>query len=144
VSSAGSGSAEFEISADGTQLHYRVSVDGLPDVLEAYLQFGPARWRGTPVAVLFDTPTSVAANGLLAEGTITQDDVLAGIAMPRLLEELRRGNLHVSIHTRSRPLGELRGKVTPAGEATGSTLEPLDRLFEGTALASILDAAVQT
>ena len=144
-SSIGSGSAEFDLSADGTELHYRVTVERLSDVLAAYLQFGPPGSSGV-MAVLFDTPASLPVHGTLVEGTLTGNDLLPGVSMVRLLDELRLGNMHVSIRTQRLPLGELHGRIVRAADGgAGASLASLDSVFEdSSALLGALEIPLQS
>jgi hypothetical protein len=50
----------------------------------------------------------------LAEGTITEDDLVGGLAgesLEVLIEEIKAGNTYVNVHTSQNPGGEVRGQI---------------------------------
>lgn len=110
------GQATFQLGSNGGEMGYRLVVANIEDVLMAHIHLRPtggvAVWlypEGPPPELIpgrFD--------GVLAEGTITDEDVdgpdgvdtLAG-----LVEELRAGNGFVRVHTGEQPVGEIEGDV---------------------------------
>jgi hypothetical protein len=57
-------------------------------------------------------------SGVLAEGTITSDDLvgpLAGHSLEHLLDQMRAGNTYVNVHTLTFPPGEIAGSIIPQG-----------------------------
>jgi outer membrane receptor for monomeric catechols len=53
-------------------------------------------------------------NGVLAEGTITADNLvgtLAGQSLGVLIEMIKAGNAYVNVHTSQFPPGEIRGQI---------------------------------
>jgi hypothetical protein len=113
------GQAIFQLSGDGSQLSYRLNVANLENVTMAHIHLAPAGVNGPVVAWLFgeligDELTAGSFNGILAEGTITAEDLvgpLAGLTMEHLLEEIREGNTYVNVHTSQIPAGEIRGQI---------------------------------
>ena len=54
-------------------------------------------------------------NGVLATGTITDDDLvgpLAGMTVADLVQRLENGMGYVNVHTAQNPPGEIRGQIT--------------------------------
>jgi hypothetical protein len=53
-------------------------------------------------------------NGVLAEGILTEDDLvgmLAGESLETLVEQIMAGNTYVNVHTSQFPPGEVRGQI---------------------------------
>jgi len=109
------GQAKFELSADGTELHYRVNVANIEAVTQAHIHVGPAGQNGGVVAFLFGfVPEGVYPNGTLAVGVITAANLvgaLAGQPLSALVAELEAGNAYVNVHTLAYPGGEIRGQI---------------------------------
>lgn len=120
VDTQAQGQAIFKPSADGESLDYKLIVANIDDVLMAHIHVGPADANG-PVAVWLypeDGPPPALipgrTQGVLAEGTITADDLtgpLTGASMDDLLNEIRAGNTYVNVHTTANPGGEVRGQI---------------------------------
>jgi hypothetical protein len=116
--SRGRGTATFELSDDGTSLTYRLIVANLEDVTQSHIHIAPAGVNGPVVVFLFGfVAGGVTQNGVLAEGTITQANLIArpaigfGGTMAELLAAMRSGNAYVNVHTVALPGGEVRGQV---------------------------------
>lgn len=113
------GQATFRLSDDGTSLHYRLVVANIENVLQAHIHMAPAGVNGGIVVWLYPSaPPAVLipgrSQGLLAEGTIEDADVinaLAGQGVAGLLEQIRAGNTYVNVHTTKFPPGEIRGQL---------------------------------
>ena len=115
------GVAIFHLSKDGTELSYKLIVANIEDVTQAHIHCGSEDVAGPVVAFLFHlVPTGVTVNGVLAEGTITADDVIARAPSPEcptgvadfeeLLALIRSGDAYVNVHTLANPGGEIRGQ----------------------------------
>ena len=116
--SRGRGTATFKLSEDGTALSYRLIVANLENVTQSHIHIAPKGVNGPVVVFLFGfVAGGVTENGLLAEGTITQSDLIArpaigfGGTMTELLAAMRSGNAYVNVHTVALPAGEVRGQV---------------------------------
>ena len=116
--SRGRGTATFKLSKDGTTLTYRLIVANIDNVTQAHIHIAPEGVNGPVVVFLFGfVAGGVTQNGLLAEGTITQADLIArpaigfGATMTELLAAMRSGNAYVNVHTVAIPAGEVRGQV---------------------------------
>lgn len=116
--SRGRGTATFKLSDDGTSLSYRLIVANLENVTQSHIHIAPKGVNGPVVVFLFGFVSGgVTQNGPLAEGTITQADLIArpaigfGGTMAELLAAMRSGNAYVNVHTVALPGGEVRGQV---------------------------------
>lgn len=108
------GVASFQLSPDGSELSYRLIVANINDVSAAHIHLAPPGVNGPVVAFLFNGPTIESANGVLAQGTITADDLtgpLAGQSLSGLMAEIEAGNTYVNVHTSANPGGEIRGQI---------------------------------
>lgn len=122
VETNGTGVAKLRLSKDGTALSYKLIAANIEDVTQAHIHCGGAGVNGPVVAFLFGfDEDGVSPNGILAEGTITADDVIArsdsdvcpgGVAdFADLVEKLQHGGAYVNVHTTNNPGGEIRGQV---------------------------------
>lgn len=113
------GLAKFQLSADGSELEYRLIAANIEDVLMAHIHLAPAGENGGVVAWLYpDSPPPQLIegrfDGVLATGTITSDDLvgsLAGQTLDDLLAEMEDGGAYVNVHTTDNPGGEIRGQI---------------------------------
>ncbi|MDQ5858042.1 MAG: CHRD domain-containing protein [Acidobacteriota bacterium] len=109
------GLALFHLVNDGTELYYKVIVANVHNVTASHIHLGAAGANGGVVAFLFGGPTtSGRTQGILAEGTITDADLigaLGGLTLADLIEEIEAGNAYVNVHTTQFPGGEIRGQI---------------------------------
>ena len=121
------GQAVFRLAADGTELHYRLIVANIENVVAAHIHVAPEGVNGPVVAFLYGNvpPAGGSQNGVLATGTITSDDLvgpLAGMPLDSLIEVIEAGNAYVNVHTNDGvdppntgpgdfPGGEVRGQI---------------------------------
>ena len=117
VDSDAKGAAIFITSNDGTELNYRLIVANIEDVTAAHIHLAPRGENGDIVAFLFDPeePTEGRTNGVLAEGTITSEDLvgpLEGSTLSELIDEMEAGNTYVNVHTVEHRSGEIRGQIS--------------------------------
>lgn len=114
------GEAVFRLSSDGTELSYRLIVANIEDVLMSHIHLAPAGANGPVVVWLYPEggggPALIEGrfSGVLAEGTITADDLigsLGGEPLSALIAELDAGNAYVNVHTSANPPGEVRGQI---------------------------------
>jgi hypothetical protein len=118
------GQTIFRLSRDGTELHYKLIVANLHDTTMAHIHLGSPADTGPVVAWLYPAgpPAQLIPgrfSGVLAEGTITADDLvgpLAGHTMEDLLAEMRAGNTYVNVHTLTFPPGEIAGSIVAQGK----------------------------
>jgi hypothetical protein len=152
ITSNGSGYAYVAVSEDGSSIDYRLYAEGLDDVVQAHIHLGPADDNGPVVVFLFGpADPSVAADGLLASGTLTEADLIPTPdvfdgTMAQLVEEINSGNAYVNLHTDTQPAGEIRGQLAPAPFNFGASLSganevpPLTSEASGFTALSINDA----
>ena len=129
TTSKATGELKLLVSADGKKISYTLTVENLRNPSASDLHLGPDTANGPAVVKLFPARGATArkgdVSGVLAEGTITADDLigpLLGSALADLIEQVREGNTYVNIHTNdgtppanSGPgdynLGEIRGQI---------------------------------
>lgn len=118
----------FQLSADGTQLSYRLIASNIENVHMAHIHLGPAGDDGPVVVWLYPSTTpgpgpadSGRHDGVLATGTITAADLvgpLAGADLADLVDAIATGNAYVNVHTLSTVLPAGLGNL-PGGEIRG-------------------------
>ncbi len=108
------GQALFQLSPDGTELSFELTVANIEDVVASHIHLAPAGSNGPVVATLFGGAPSGPFNGTLAQGTITAaqlSGLLAGSSLDVLIAEINAGNTYVNVHTLANPGGEIRGQI---------------------------------
>ena len=120
------GVAKLKLREDGAALLFKVNVANIDNVVAAHVHCGAVGVNGPVGVTLFGgAPAGGAANGTLAEGTITAPD--AGNAcgwtdLAAVLAAMRSGDTYVNVHTNDGvppintgpgdfPGGEIRGQV---------------------------------
>lgn len=121
VESKATGVATFKLSADGTELSYRLIAANIENVLMAHIHCAPAGTNGPVVVWLYPAgpPPSLIPGrfqGVLATGTITDANVVQGACagvstLQDVLEAMRAGEAYVNVHTSQYPGGEMRGQI---------------------------------
>ena len=130
------GQAEFKLSKDGTELHYKLKVSKIENAFMAHIHLAPAGANGPIVVWLFPGTAPVQGplgagpqKGKLAEGTITAANLvgpLAGQPLSALVDAIQAGNAYVNVHTNDGvaptntgpgdfPSGEIRGQLSQRG-----------------------------
>lgn len=116
------GHARFWLSEDGTELTYRLTVANIEGVTQAHIHLADAGVNGPVVVFLYGfNPAGITTNGILAEGTITQANLIArpaigfGGTMAELVARMRGGGAYVNTHTLAIPGGQVRGQLKEAG-----------------------------
>jgi hypothetical protein len=125
--SLGRGVAVFRLSADGSELGYRLIVANIENVTASHIHLAPAGTNGGVVTFLYGNAPAGGGrlDGVIAEGTITSANLvgaLAGMTLADLIGHLRSGNAYVNVHTNDGvapvntgpgdfPGGEIRGQV---------------------------------
>jgi hypothetical protein len=114
------GLAKFQLSKDGSELHYKLIVANIENVTQAHIH-GPAPVGVNTGIVVWLYPSAPPAqlipdrfNGVLAEGVITDGDLigaLAGKTVADLVAMIQEGNAYVNVHTSQFPPGEIRGQI---------------------------------
>lgn len=114
VISDASGHAIFTLRPDGLALNYRVIVVGITNVTASHIHLAPAGANGPVVAFLYNLGPNGLVNGVLAEGTITEANLigpLAGQPLSALIDAINAGGAYVNVHTQVYPAGEIRGQL---------------------------------
>jgi CHRD domain len=111
----------FHLSADGTELSYRLIASNIENVMMAHIHCcaGPGANAGVAVWLYPEDgpPPEVIEgrhSGTLATGTITSADLVgdfAGMSLADLVDEIIAGNAYVNVHTTQNPGGEIRGQL---------------------------------
>lgn len=116
------GHARFWLNEDGTELRYRLTVANIEGVTQAHIHLAPAGTNGPVVVFLYGfNPAGITTNGILAEGTLTQANLIArpaigfGGTMAELVARMRSGGAYVNTHTLAIPGGQVRGQLKEAG-----------------------------
>ena len=119
VDTRAQGQAIFQLSKDGTELHYKLIVANIENVLQAHIHVAPPRVNGPVVTFLYpEAPPPMLipgrSDGVLAESVITADSLvgpLAGEPLEVLLVLMLTDETYVNVHTTQYPGGEIRGQI---------------------------------
>jgi hypothetical protein len=119
VETNATGQAIFQLSKDGTELSFKLIVANLDNLHMAHIHLAPAGTNGGVVVWLYPAapPAQLipgTTNGILAEGVITETNLvgaLAGQSLDALIEHFKNGNAYVNVHTSFKPGGEIRGQI---------------------------------
>jgi hypothetical protein len=128
------GQANFKLSADGTELSYKLIFSNIDNAFMAHIHMGPAGANGPIVVWLFPSTTPGVTgplgagrmDGVQAEGTITAANLvgpLAGHPLSDLVAAIAAGDAYVNVHTNDGvaptntgpgdfPGGEIRGQLS--------------------------------
>lgn len=120
------GVAIFQLSADGTELHYRIVVANIENVFAAHIHCGAPGVAGPIGVTLFmGSPGGGAFNGVLTTDSVTAPDAANACGWTDLdgvIAAIESGNTYVNVHTNDGmappdtgpgdfPTGEIRGQV---------------------------------
>ena len=115
VDTTAQGQAKFTLNKAGDELHFKLNVANIEDVIGAHIHMAPAGENGGIVVFLYGDPfaAAVTVNGTLVEGTKTASDVVGSISgdFGALIDAMEAGNAYVQVHTTSNPPGEIRGQI---------------------------------
>lgn len=119
VDTRAQGQAIFRLNKAGNAIDYKLIVSNIENVLMAHIHNAPAGANGGVVVWLYPAsppPQLIEGrfDGVLAEGTITSEDLvgsLAGQSLDDLLELMNNGETYVNVHTTQNPAGEVRGQI---------------------------------
>ena len=105
----GQGQATFRLSDDGSSLRYKLIASNIENVFMAHIHMAAPGVNGPIVVWLYPStapaPGPLGAgrtNGVLAEGTITADDLVGPLdnqPLSALVEAMRTGNAYVNVHS---------------------------------------------
>jgi len=114
VATMAKGDATFTLIKDGKALSYYVTVSDIENVTAAHIHLGKKGENGPPVALITNEKKAGKFSGTLAEGTITEKELmgsLAGKSVKDLVKQIKKGNAYLNVHTDKYPNGELRGQI---------------------------------
>ena len=122
VDTNAAGLARFWLNSDETEIHYMLIVANIDGVTQAHIHCGTPDLAGPVVAFLYGfNEVGVTVNGILAEGVITQANVIpraASAACPGgvstladIIAKMRNGGAYANVHTLAFPAGEMRGTI---------------------------------
>ena len=103
IDTKASGTAQFQISADGKQIDYDLNVKDLNNFIMAHIHQGKSGENGPPVVMLS-----------MGKGKITSGDLqgpLNGEQLSNLAKLMQDRNTYVNVHTQQNQNGEIRGQI---------------------------------
>jgi len=114
-----SAEASFRLGTNATLLEYTLEVNNIEDITMAHIHLGLPGDINSPVVWLYPSspppkPIPGSFSGILAEGTITAEDLigpLRGEPLSVLLGHMQKDHTFVNIHTQDHPQGAICGKV---------------------------------
>jgi glucose/arabinose dehydrogenase len=124
--STGTATLDLQVIGNGQAIKFRLSVEGLTNVVAAHLHLGLPGVNGPIIASLYSaSPAGGPINGTIAEGIIRADDLecpLAGMTIRDLIVAIQNGEVYLNVHTNDGvappdtgpgdfPGGEVRGQV---------------------------------
>jgi hypothetical protein len=117
VDTLAQGQAIFKLSADGTELEFKIIVANILNVIGAHIHLAPPGDNGPIVLPLLGNPfipdPGVTLSGILVEGTATAADVSGPLAgdLDALVAAMEAGDTYVNVHTVQNRPGEIRGQI---------------------------------
>jgi hypothetical protein len=115
------GVATYKLSADETEMAFKLIVANGEQVTQAHIHCGLPGTNGPIVVFLYGFGPTVDINGVLSSGVITAANVIArpdsaacpgGVAnFDDLIAKLRTGGAYTNVHTVAHPGGETRGFI---------------------------------
>jgi hypothetical protein len=117
--STATGQATFKLSKDGTELSYKLIVANLDSLHMSHIHLAPVGENGGVVVWLYPSaPPAMliegTTNGILAEGVITEANLVGGLAgkpLSALIGKMVADSAYVNVHTRAFGGGEIRGQI---------------------------------
>jgi len=103
VDTKATGTAQFQISADGKQIDYELNVKDLNNFMMAHIHQGKSGENGPPIVMLS-----------MGKGKITSGDLqgpLNGEQLSDLAKLMQNRNTYVNVHTQQNQNGEVRGQI---------------------------------
>ena len=108
VETMATGQAIFQLNKEGTELSYKLIVSNIENVRASHIHTAVEGQNGPVVAFLYSGGLVPGkSNGVLAEGTITESDLIgpmAGKTMQDLIDAFYEGMTYVNVHTSQFPV----------------------------------------
>jgi hypothetical protein len=107
------GKVTFTLDETNNTLHYLLKVYNIVDVTAAHIHVGGIGVSGGVTAFLYSGTPGGAVNGVLANGVITEADLIGDFAgnFDGFKNALLSGGLYVNVHTSANAGGEIRGQI---------------------------------
>ncbi len=130
------GSMTLQVPQNEETLRYTLRVQNVSQVTAAHLHCGKRDQNGPAIVTLYSTSRPQNVSGVLSEGTINADDIMAAgencepriDTMAHLVQALREGRIYVNVHNRAHPDGVIRGQLTFGGDMRERPLD-IDGVF---------------
>jgi len=117
VKTVAKGEATFQLSKDGNELTYKLTVTDIENVTAVHIHDGKYGKNGPPIVSLYAGPKKEGKfSGTLSEGKITAKDLmgqLKGKLFSHFVQMIEDGHAYVNVHTNKYPDGEIRGQIRP-------------------------------
>jgi len=117
VATKAQGQAAFHYQVRNGELHYRVNISNIENVVGVHVHVAPPGENGPIVLPLLGNPfiedPGVTPRGNFLRGTATDADVTGEFAgdLAALVEAIRAGNTYLNVHTTKHRGGEVRGQI---------------------------------
>ncbi len=107
TNSAAVGTLVGLLSVDNLRFDFALETNGLANISAAHFHLGPRCQNGPIVRTIAINFADGSAVGVWSSSDPQP-------LTPQLVQELKRGNIYVNIHTAQFPAGEIRGQIYPA------------------------------
>lgn len=112
VDTDATGQTIFKLSKDRSMLSYKLIVANIENVAAAHIHIGARGSNGGVVVTLYSGLIEGRTSGVLAEGTIT-DENISGLSLEELYNFMLEEGAYVNVHTSQNRGGEIRGQISP-------------------------------
>ena len=115
LSTSASGTLTITVAADGSSVHYVLTVSKITNLTLARLHEGKAGATGTTVLTIYGGPTrSDVFTGVVTQGSFTAAQLggsLRGKTIADFVALVKAGSVYLNVGTSSHPSGEIRGQL---------------------------------
>ena len=115
VDTTATGTAVFVIDADGKRAYFKLTVNGITDVIASRVHEGKPGSSGQGLLILYPGPTLAGPfAGALAQGYFDASVLigeLTGETLADFAAMLQSGRAYVNVGTAQNPAGEIRGQI---------------------------------
>jgi hypothetical protein len=98
------------LTVEGEAVDHLTLAYGLESAVAAHIHLGDPDENGPVVAFLYGPTEGEDVNGMLSEGSVASDDLIAG-SLSDLVDVMNGGFAYVNAHTTENPAGEIRGQI---------------------------------
>jgi hypothetical protein len=110
------GQANFKLSKDGDELHFKLIVANIENVTASHIHLAQVGQNGPVVTFLYGSGLIEGrTDGILAEGVITEGNLIGLLKdepLESLISAIEAGNAYVNVHTEFFRGGEIRGQIS--------------------------------